>query len=90
MAPLTVETVAMRTLQAYAWPGNVRELRNFCENVVVTRRGGSLTEFDLDPKYRGSGSLHVRCFGDRWRGLFGRKRTKSGSFGSPRSSHGVI
>jgi DNA-binding NtrC family response regulator len=50
--PLSLEAGALRTLQAYAWPGNIRELRNFCENVVVTRRGGSLTEYDLDPKYR--------------------------------------
>jgi len=50
--PLSLEPGALRTLQAYAWPGNIRELRNFCENVVVTRRGGSLTEYDLDAKYR--------------------------------------
>lgn len=51
--PLTVEPGAVRTLQAYAWPGNIRELRNFCENAVVLRRGGSLTEYDLEPKFRG-------------------------------------
>jgi len=50
--PLTVETGALRTLQAYFWPGNIRELRNFCENAVVLRRGGSLTEYDLEPKFR--------------------------------------
>ena len=50
--PLTIEAGALRTLQAYAWPGNIRELRNFCENAVVLRRGGSLTEFDLEPKFR--------------------------------------
>jgi two-component system response regulator AtoC len=50
--PLTVEAGALRTLQAYAWPGNIRELRNFCENAVVLRRGGSLTEYDLEPKFR--------------------------------------
>ncbi len=52
MPPLTVESGALRTLQAYAWPGNIRELRNFCENAVVLRRGGSLTEYDLEPKFR--------------------------------------
>jgi DNA-binding NtrC family response regulator len=52
--PLTIEPGALRTLQAYAWPGNIRELRNFCENAVVLRRGGSLTEFDLEPKFRGA------------------------------------
>jgi len=49
---VTLELGALRTLQSYRWPGNIRELRNFCENVVVTRRGGSLTEYDLDAKYR--------------------------------------
>ena len=52
---LTVEAGALRTLQRYAWPGNIRELRNFCENAVVLRRGGSLTEYDLEPKFRGDG-----------------------------------
>jgi len=50
--PLVVEPGALRTLQAYAWPGNIRELRNFAENAVVLRRGGSLTEYDLEPKFR--------------------------------------
>jgi len=50
--PVTLEPGALRTLQAYPWPGNIRELRNFCENLVVTRRGGSVSEYDLDPKYR--------------------------------------
>ena len=51
--PLTLEAGAIHTLQAYAWPGNIRELRNFCENAVVLRRGGSFTEYDLEPKFRG-------------------------------------
>ena len=51
--PLTVEPGALRVLQAFPWPGNIRELRNFCENAVVLRRGGSLTEYDLEPKFRG-------------------------------------
>ncbi|PTY01221.1 sigma-54 dependent transcriptional regulator [Opitutus sp. ER46] len=55
--PLTIEPGALRTLQAYAWPGNIRELRNFCENAVVLRRGGSLTEYDLEPKFRGGAAL---------------------------------
>ena len=45
----------MRTLQNYGWPGNIRELRNFCENVVVLHRGGALTEYDLDGKFRTAG-----------------------------------
>lgn len=51
--PLTVESGALRTLQAYPWPGNIRELRNFCENAVVMRRGGNLSEYDLESKFRG-------------------------------------
>jgi two-component system response regulator AtoC len=51
--PLTLEPGALATLQAYPWPGNIRELRNFCENAVVLRRGGSLSEFDLETKFRG-------------------------------------
>jgi DNA-binding NtrC family response regulator len=55
--PVEVEPGAMRTLQAYPWPGNIRELRNFCENAVVMRRGGKITEYDLDPKFRGGVAL---------------------------------
>ncbi len=51
--PLAVEPGALRTLQGYGWPGNIRELRNFCENAVVLRRGGTLTEYDLEPRFRG-------------------------------------
>jgi two-component system response regulator AtoC len=50
---LTFEPGALRHLQAYAWPGNIRELRNFVENAVVLRRGGRVTEYDLEPKFRG-------------------------------------
>ena len=53
LPPLEIEPGALRTLQAYSWPGNIRELRNFCENAVVLRKGGKLTEFDLDPRFRG-------------------------------------
>ena len=51
--PLTIEPGALRYLQAYAWPGNIRELRNFTENAVVMHRGGKLTEYDLEPRFRG-------------------------------------
>lgn len=54
---LTIEPGAMHTLQNYGWPGNIRELRNFCENVVVLHRGGSLSEYDLDPRFRGAPAL---------------------------------
>jgi len=53
LAPLAIEPGALRYLQAYRWPGNIRELRNFAENAVVMYRGGKLTEYDLDPKFRG-------------------------------------
>jgi DNA-binding NtrC family response regulator len=52
--PLAVEPGALRYLQAYHWPGNIRELRNFAENAVVMHRGGKLTEYDLEPKFRGA------------------------------------
>jgi len=51
--PIEIEPGAMKTLQAYSWPGNIRELRNFCENAVVMRKGAKLSEFDLDPRFRG-------------------------------------
>ncbi|MDX2187507.1 MAG: sigma-54 dependent transcriptional regulator [Opitutaceae bacterium] len=51
--PLTIEPGALRYLQSYPWPGNIRELRNFTENAVVLHRGGKLTEFDLEPRFRG-------------------------------------
>ncbi len=53
--PLTIEPGALRTLQSYPWPGNIRELRNFCENAVVLRRGGTLTEYDLESRFRRPG-----------------------------------
>lgn len=63
--PLTLEPGALTTLQSYPWPGNIRELRNFCENAVVLRRGGSLTEYDLEPKYRGAPAPTATPAGDR-------------------------
>jgi two-component system response regulator AtoC len=60
---LEVEPGAMKTLQAYSWPGNIRELRNFCENAVVLRKGGKLSEFDLDPRFRGSPSAQQSAGG---------------------------
>ncbi len=53
LTPLVVEPGALRYLQAYHWPGNIRELRNFAENAVVMHRSGRLTEYDLDPRFRG-------------------------------------
>lgn len=53
--PPSIEPGAMRALQSYRWPGNIRELRNFAENSVVLNRGGTIRDFDLDPKFRGGG-----------------------------------
>lgn len=52
--PLTIEPGAIRYLQTYPWPGNIRELRNFAENAVVLHHAGKLTEYDLEPKFRGA------------------------------------
>ncbi len=49
----SVEPDAMRCLQTYPWPGNIRELRNFAENIVVLQQGRKLTQYDLEPKFRG-------------------------------------
>ena len=54
LVPLNIEPGALRYLQAYRWPGNIRELRNFAENTVVMHRGTKLTEYDLEPKFRGA------------------------------------
>ncbi len=59
--PVEIEPGAMRTLQAYPWPGNIRELRNFCENAVVMRRGGKVSEYDLDPKFRGGSAIPAQA-----------------------------
>lgn len=46
---------ALKVLTSYRWPGNIRELRNFCENIVVLKRGREVTEYDLDAKYQSGG-----------------------------------
>ncbi|MDG1138532.1 MAG: sigma-54 dependent transcriptional regulator [Opitutales bacterium] len=47
-----LEQDAVNILLKYSWPGNVRELRNFCENLVVLKRGSTITQYDLDPRFR--------------------------------------
>ena len=42
-----IEPSAMKILQEYRWPGNIRELRNMAENIVVLKRGGRISEYDL-------------------------------------------
>lgn len=53
--PVRLSDGAIKVLKAYPWPGNIRELRNFCENIVVLKRGSEVTEYDLDPKYTVTG-----------------------------------
>lgn len=48
---------ALDVLRAYLWPGNVRELRNFCENMVVLKRGKEITEYDLEPRFSNSSAF---------------------------------
>jgi two-component system, NtrC family, response regulator AtoC len=48
-----VDPDVVSTLQTYSWPGNIRELRNFAENMVVMRRGGRITRYDIDPRFFG-------------------------------------
>lgn len=42
---------SLSILNNYSWPGNIRELRNFCENLVVLKRGNEVTPYDLDPRF---------------------------------------
>ena len=46
-----LSTEALHILKNYAWPGNIRELRNFCENLVVLKRGKNITPYDLDSRF---------------------------------------
>ena len=57
--PVVLTESALKVLRAYSWPGNIRELRNFCENIVVLKRGSELTEYDLDPKYHAVAEAEV-------------------------------
>ena len=49
--PVRIDPSAMKVLEQYDWPGNIRELRNFAENVVVMKRGGNVTKYDLERKF---------------------------------------
>jgi len=52
-SPITFTEGALSVLQAYSWPGNIRELRNFCENMVILKRGSRISEYDLESKFFG-------------------------------------
>lgn len=58
--PVRFADTALEVLRNYRWPGNIRELRNFCENIVVLKRGSKVTEYDLDAKYRNQDSTSVQ------------------------------
>lgn len=47
-----LDAEALNVMVSYNWPGNIRELRNFAENIVVLHRGGTLTAYDLDSRFR--------------------------------------
>tara|TARA_Y100000022_G_scaffold193103_1_gene195985 strand:+ start:6 stop:1205 length:1200 start_codon:yes stop_codon:yes gene_type:complete len=49
--PPSLSSDTFAILKNYSWPGNVRELRNFCENLVVLKRGKEITPYDLDPRF---------------------------------------
>ena len=49
--PPNLSSDTFTILQNYTWPGNIRELRNFCENLVVLKRGKEITPYDLDPRF---------------------------------------
>ncbi len=57
--PVTLDESALEVLLRYRWPGNIRELRNFCENIVVLKRGSEVTAYDLDLKYQSDDALDV-------------------------------
>jgi len=42
---------ASKSLFNYGWSGNVRELKNFCERMVVLKRGGKIEISDLEEKF---------------------------------------
>lgn len=50
---------AMSILEKYSWPGNVRELRNFCENLVVLKRGLKVTPYDLDIRFSSNDTKEI-------------------------------
>ncbi|QXD23792.1 sigma-54 dependent transcriptional regulator [Opitutia bacterium ISCC 51] len=57
------DAAAIRVLQDYKWPGNIRELRNFAENTVVLHLGGTITEYDLDNRFREGAPVSVQSEG---------------------------
>ncbi len=63
LPPVAFSEGAKHVLKQYAWPGNIRELRNFCENIVVLKQGGSVTEYDLEPKFHSTGRGETEAMG---------------------------
>ena len=57
-API-LNRASIEILEKYRWPGNVRELRNFCENLVVLKRGMEVTPYDLDIRFSTNDSNEI-------------------------------
>lgn len=51
MAAPKMSAEVQKILLSYAWPGNIRELRNFCERMVVLKRGAQIVKEDLEGKF---------------------------------------
>ncbi len=65
--------VLYRYCKVIGGPGNIRELRNFAENIVVLHRGGTVTEYDLDNRFREGNSAVVIDHGMGFKPFSGRK-----------------
>jgi DNA-binding NtrC family response regulator len=59
--PVSFGEGVMPILCGYKWPGNIRELRNFAENIVVMKRGGVVTRYDLDPRFEQNTASSSAC-----------------------------
>jgi two-component system nitrogen regulation response regulator GlnG len=53
IAPKTLSSAALDSLQHYDWPGNVRELVNLCRRLTVTAAGREITVQDLPAELGG-------------------------------------
>ncbi len=51
VAAPVLSSEAAKVLLNYSWGGNIRELRNFCERMVVLKRGGAIASEDLEGKF---------------------------------------
>ena len=56
---LSITSKALFLLKQYKWPGNIRELRNFCEKAVVMNIDKTISELDLELKFKNSSVLGI-------------------------------